>query len=57
MKQNSTTRPLAELIDDDLPAAELERLARVDALLRTAAAHDASAGRACSAAPVAAGGR
>jgi hypothetical protein len=44
MEQNNMTRPLAELIDLDLPAAELERLARVDALLRAAAAHDASAG-------------
>jgi hypothetical protein len=33
-------QPLGELIDDDLPADELERLARVDALLRIAAARD-----------------
>jgi Putative zinc-finger len=33
-------QPLGELVDDDLPADELERLARVDALLRVAAARD-----------------
>lgn len=32
---------LRNLTDDDLPADQLERLARVDALLRFAAAHDA----------------
>jgi hypothetical protein len=33
-------QPLGELIDDDLPADELERPASVDALLRVAAARD-----------------
>jgi hypothetical protein len=33
-------RVLAELIDVDLPAEELERLVRVDALLRLVAAAD-----------------
>jgi Putative zinc-finger len=33
-------QPLGELIDVDLPAGELARLARVDALLRTASARD-----------------
>jgi hypothetical protein len=35
-------QPLDELIDDDLPAEELERLDRVDAVLRVAAALDGS---------------
>jgi hypothetical protein len=33
-------RPLNDAIDADLPVEELERLARVDALLRVAAAYD-----------------
>jgi hypothetical protein len=33
-------QPLRDLIDDALPVKELERLARVDALLRIAAARD-----------------
>jgi hypothetical protein len=33
-------RPLDDAIDIDLPVEELERLARVDALLRLAAAYD-----------------
>jgi len=34
--------PVDDLLDLDLPQAELERLARVDALLRAVAAHDAA---------------
>ena len=37
MRENARTEPLAELADTDLPTAELERLARVDAILRAAA--------------------
>jgi hypothetical protein len=33
-------RPMDNAIDADLPVEELERLRRVDALLRRAAAHD-----------------
>lgn len=40
MSRNSAGRQLRDLIDDDLPAGELERLARVDALLRVTAACD-----------------
>jgi hypothetical protein len=40
MKQNSRCAQLHELIDADLPADELERLGRVDALLRTVARAD-----------------
>ena len=39
-KSRARVQPLRELIDDDLPAEELERLARVDAVLRIAAARD-----------------
>jgi len=39
-ESRATERPLGDVIDVDLPAEELERLARVDALLRVAAAHD-----------------
>ena len=43
MNQNSAgARPLNQMIDVDLPFEELERLARVDALLRVIAAHDRS---------------
>jgi hypothetical protein len=35
-------RPLNDRIDVDLPTEELDRLARVDALLRVVAAHDRS---------------
>ena len=38
--------PLCELIDADLPADELDRLGRVDALLREASVFDRSASRA-----------
>jgi hypothetical protein len=41
MRQNARCEQrFRELIDADLAAEELERLARVDALLRVAAAHD-----------------
>jgi hypothetical protein len=44
MKQSRAgERPLADVIDRDLPAEELERLARVDAVLRAAAAYDLGA--------------
>jgi hypothetical protein len=36
MQDQPTTPPLADLIDADLSAEELERLTRVDALLRLA---------------------
>ena len=36
-KSSTREQPIAELLDDDLPAEELERLARVDALLRVVA--------------------
>jgi len=41
MNENTAgARPLNDMIDVDLPFKELERLARVDALLRVVAAHD-----------------
>jgi hypothetical protein len=44
MKQSRAgAQPPRDVIDDDLPAEEIERLARVDALLRIAAANDAIA--------------
>lgn len=43
MTQNAPCEQLRELIDADLPADELKRLARVDALLRAAAARDRDA--------------
>ena len=39
MNESSRLEQLRERLDTDPPAAELERLARVDALLRIAAAH------------------
>jgi hypothetical protein len=45
MNQSSAGRlPAEDVADVDLPADELERLARVDALLRFAAASDLGAG-------------
>jgi hypothetical protein len=44
MRQNARCKPrFRELIDANLPAKELGRLARVDALLRVAAARDRAA--------------
>jgi hypothetical protein len=43
MTQNAPREQLHELLDADLQADELKRLARVDALLREAAARDRAA--------------
>jgi hypothetical protein len=40
MKQSTPCQQLRELIDTDLPPAQLERLARIDAVLRVAVARD-----------------
>jgi hypothetical protein len=40
-----TAPPLSELVDDEASEDELERLMRVDALLRTAAAYDVRVSR------------
>ena len=47
MNETARCRELRELIDTDVPADELARLAWVDALLRAAAAEPVAAMRAC----------